>query len=68
MTLLRNALLQTGWTQDQVHELNLANKLSERFRNTDWRIVRRDVAPFLERNEEVELLNEVDMTKLLSRI
>ncbi len=65
MVLLRNALLQTGWDSERVHSLDIESELRERFRDVDWSAVRRDIAPFLERPAEAELLNERDMLQLL---
>ncbi len=65
MVLLRNALLQTGWDIERVHSMDIGSMLVERFTDVDWSAVRRDIAPFLERPAEAELLNERDMLGLL---
>jgi hypothetical protein len=49
MKLLRNALIQTGWTRDRVLSMDVALELKGKFRTVNWRDIRRDVTPFLER-------------------
>ena len=62
LILLGNALRQTGWSDEQVESMDLERALREKFASIDWSAVRRDVAPFLERTTEADLLNREDMT------
>jgi hypothetical protein len=65
MLMLGNALCQTGWPEERVHSLDVGDVLRTRFRSLDWAAVRRDVLPFLGKPEEVDLLNEQDMLRIL---
>lgn len=65
MLLLRNALLQTGWTKKRVLSLDIGTELKNRYHSLDWTTVRRDILPFLERPAEAEVLNEQDMISIL---
>lgn len=53
---LGNALAQTGWDGPAVSEENWRGLVFGRLESADWRTVRRDVEPFLERPKEVYLL------------
>ena len=68
MEMLCNALVQTGWTRAGVDFLNLHKELVNRFESVDWQAVQRDILPFLERPEEVNLLNSDDMNRLIGRM
>lgn len=65
MQMLRNALLQSGWTEEKVFSLDICTELKNRFRSLDWAAVRRDILPFLERPREAKVLNEQDMIGIL---
>lgn len=65
MQLLRNALLQTGWTEEKVLSLDIGKELKNRYRSLDWAAIRRDILPFLERPAEAQVLNEQDMIGIL---
>lgn len=67
MKLLRNALIQTGWTRDRVLSMDITMELKEKFRTVNWKDIRRDVTPFLERPSEAEFLTEDNMLNLLER-
>jgi Nucleotidyl transferase AbiEii toxin, Type IV TA system len=66
LTLLANALAQTGWTGPKLAETTWKGLLRERLETLDWRRVRADVAPFLESAEEVDLLDLGTFRKLLA--
>ena len=68
MVMLRNALVQTGWTQLRADFLDLHNELANRFEAVNWAAARRDVQPFIENPVEIEILNKKDMTNLLKRL
>lgn len=65
MNLLRNALIQTGWKRERVLSMDVALELKEKFRTVNWKEIRRDVTPFLERPSESEFLTEDNMVTLL---
>ncbi len=65
LTLLRNALQQTGWDGAAPNEQNWRDILCQRLRNIDWKKSVADVKPFLERSDEVALLNQENFEKLL---
>lgn len=65
LTLLNNALSQTGWQGPTLTERNWRNILRRRVEELDYRHVREDVAPFLERAEESDLLTRENLMQLL---
>ncbi len=68
MVMLRNALVQTGWQRPRADSMDLHNELVMRFASVDWKAARRDVQPFIEKPEEIEILNMKDMTTLLKKL
>jgi hypothetical protein len=65
LTLLRNALRQTGWEESLPDEDNWRDILCGHLRKIDWKRSAADVSPFLERANEVELLTRENFEKLL---
>ena len=65
LTLLRNALRQTGWDGPIPEEQNWRDILWQRLRDIDWKKSVTDVKPFLERSNEVALLTQENFEKLL---
>lgn len=65
LTLLNNALAQTGWTGEALTDATWRGALAQRLQALDWEAVRRDVRPFLELDDEVDLLNLENLSKLL---
>lgn len=65
LTLLNNALTQTGWEGPPLTEGSWRDVLRERIQDLAWRNVREDVAPFLERLEERDLLTRANLLRLL---
>jgi predicted nucleotidyltransferase component of viral defense system len=63
--LLQNALLQTGWDGPFPDEKNWRELLCERLGRIDWKKSASDVAPFLERSNEVALLTQENFERLL---
>lgn len=66
LTLLQNALRQTGWDSALPDEHNWRDILCKRLGNVDWKKSVADVKPFLERSSEVALLTREKFEKLLS--
>jgi len=62
---LGNALAQTGWGGPAVSEENWRRLVLKRLVSADWRAVRRDVEPFLERPQELALLTLENVRTLL---
>ena len=66
MSMLLNALRQTGWSGGKLGSMDLRSVVEGKFRSVDWAAIRRDIEPFLEHPSEAEYLNEKDMTGLLA--
>ncbi len=65
LTLLNNALSQTGWQGPTLTEHNWRAILSQRIKELEWRNVRADVAPFLERIQELDILTRENLLRVL---
>jgi len=65
LAYLANALAQTGWDGPAVSEENWRGLVLERLESADWRTVRKDVEPFLERPQELALLTLENVRTLL---
>jgi predicted nucleotidyltransferase component of viral defense system len=64
---LNNALMQTGWKGSKVNQGNWKTILKNHLENVDWEKARKDVAPFLERKEDIDLLTLENCLKLLEK-
>jgi hypothetical protein len=58
LTLLNNALRQTGWVHAPLTDTDWRKPVLERLRGIDWPRIVADVKPFLEVPTEVDLLTE----------
>jgi len=67
MELLGNALIQTGWSRDRALSMDLSRELEKKFRTVNWKDIRKDVIPFLERPFEAEFLNKDNMLQLTEK-
>ena len=65
LTLLQNALQQTGWDGPIPNDENWRGILYQRLGKIDWKKSVADVKPFLQRADEVELLTKENFDKLL---
>ena len=65
LTLLNNALRQTGWKGPRLTPQNWRTALRERIQGLDWRRVQEDVIPFLENPQDVELLTRENLMRVL---
>jgi hypothetical protein len=65
LTLLQNALRQTGWDGPLPDEQNWRDILCQRLRDINWKKSVADVKPFLERSNEGALLTGDNFEKLL---
>ena len=66
LTLLRNALQQTGWEGPIPDEENWRMILCQRLGKIDWKDAVDDVKPFLEQTDDIELLTPGNFEKLLN--
>ncbi len=66
LTLLNNALQQTGWGGDPVTETNWREMIRSRLDVLDWESVTSDVRPFLDSGASTDLLTRQNMMRLLS--
>ena len=65
LTLLNNALRQTGWTGPAATPDTWRELIADKLRAVDWQAARQDVTPFLERAEEVRLVTGEVLLPLL---
>jgi hypothetical protein len=65
LTLLENALRQTGWDGPVLDEKNWQDILCQRLEKIDWKKIAADVKPFLEKSNDVALLTQDNFEKLL---
>jgi predicted nucleotidyltransferase component of viral defense system len=65
LVYLGHALAQTGWDGPDVSAENWRELVLGRLESADWRTIRRDVEPFLERPQELALLTLENLRSLL---
>ena len=65
LTLLNNALRQTGWSGPAATPDTWRELIADKLRAVDWQAARQDVTPFLERAEEVQLVTSDVLLPLL---
>jgi len=65
LTLLDNALQQTGWTGPSPTEHNWREMVRDRVQTMEWDTVVADVRPFLESSAELDLLTLENVMQLL---
>lgn len=65
LSLLNNALEQTGWEGEMLTGTSWKRILSEQLSTLEWDQVAEDVRPFLEKSEEVDLLTLENFVRLL---
>jgi len=65
LTLLNNALRQTGWTGPRVTRRNWRTLVRQRLLSLNWELVVRDVEPFLEPRAGLDLLTLENLLRLL---
>ncbi len=66
IVLLNNALKQTGWSGSEMTVANWRKETSLRVSQYDWDKVIADVRPFIERQEQLKMLNKQNLIKLLN--
>ncbi len=67
LTLLNNALSQTGWTGERLTEKNWRELVANRLREVAWDRVADDVSPFLEPTADPSLLTFENVMQVLMR-
>ena len=67
LTMLNNALRQTGWPGEDLTEENWREAVLARLRGTDWGRIVGDVRSFLEIPTEEDLLTEETVVRVLGR-
>ncbi len=65
LTLLNNALQQTGWQGDPLTEANWRAVVRDQLQAHDWRQVTDDVRPFLEPRADPDLLTRENLLRVL---
>jgi hypothetical protein len=65
LTLLNNALQQSGWAGAEVTFDNWRHLVRQRLLGMDWQRIAGDIRPFLESADEVALLTEDNLVRLL---
>jgi hypothetical protein len=68
LTLLNNALHQTGWSGSDLAEQNWRVVLGDRLRGLDWQRVAADVRPLLEPGASPELLTLENVRRALTQV
>lgn len=62
---LNNALKQTGWKGREITSGNWRKETALRISKYDWNKVIADIGPFLERQQDLEMLSKDNLIKLL---
>lgn len=65
LTLLNNALEQTGWKSCKLSRNSWQEVIRQKIQEMSWERVRKDVAPFLEKDAELDLLTRDNLLVLL---
>ena len=66
MILLQNALRQSGWEESLPSENDWRMRLFRVVKSSDWKMVRKDVTPFLERPADLNIFTQKNVLQLLS--
>lgn len=67
LTLLNNALAQTGWTGEPLTGATWTDPVRDRLRSLDWKAVVADVRPFLEDAAAADLLTPENLLRALDQ-
>lgn len=65
IVFLRNGLEQTGWKGDLPTQENWKKFVADAVEKTDWSVVSRDVAPFLERKGDMDVFTRENILMML---
>ena len=64
---LDNALKQTGWSGPKITKDNWRKETSIKVSKYDWDKIVSDVQPFIERQEDLQMLTQQNLIKLLEQ-
>ncbi len=67
LTLLNNALAQTGWQGEVLTVANWRAQVRERLRRVDWKDIQSDVRPFVEPGFDSSLLRLENLERVLEK-
>jgi len=67
LVLLNNALEQTNWQGPHLTTENWRGIVGGRIEDLEWEKARNDVAPFLERSQELDLLTKENLLRVLNK-
>jgi predicted nucleotidyltransferase component of viral defense system len=65
LTMLNNALKHTGWSQPAFTCEEWRRRIGKVLKSIHWKAVQEDAAPFLEESNELSLLTEENLLKLI---
>ena len=65
LTLLNNALVQTGWQGETLTSANWRDQARQRLRRLDWQNIQADVRPFVEPGFDLSLLSLDNLERVL---
>jgi len=67
LSLLNAALQQSGWKGDELTHRSWTEPVAERLAELHWEQALADVRPFLEEQDDIDLINRDDALRLLAR-
>ena len=67
LTLLNNALAQTGWQGEMLTNANWQDLVRQRLRRLDWQNIQTDVRPFVEPGFDLSLLSLENLERVLEK-
>lgn len=67
LTLLNNALQQTGWTSKPLNQDNWRMMVRQRLESVEWQRVINDVRPFLEPRADLNILTHENLLRVLGK-
>jgi len=65
LKLLNAALKQSDWQDEDIDIKNIKEILSQRMKELDWKKAKDDLMPFIERQQELELVTKENCLKLI---
>jgi len=66
LTLLNNALAQTGWKEGPLTDQNWKEMVRQRLNGIDWKTLQDDVRPFVEPGFDLNLLSKANMERVIN--
>ncbi len=67
LTLLNNALAQTGWQGREMTDANCRVQVRERISGLNWQNIQADVSPFVEPGVDLSVLNLENLVRVLGK-